>query len=75
MSCRWASSFKDAEQEDPVVKDNLYIDAHHTLSDGSVAEEVRLMLGKATQEWRKSRSELLLVAAAGRGENERGRGG
>ena len=40
------------------------IDAHLILGDSGVADEVRLMIGTATRQWRKSRSELLLLAAA-----------
>ena len=40
------------------------IDAHTLLSDAGVEEEVRLMLGTAVRQWSKSRSELLLLAAA-----------
>ena len=41
------------------------IDAHRCLGDATVDDEVRLMLGAATQQWKRQRSELLLLAAAG----------
>ena len=40
------------------------IDAHAALDDPAVAEDVRLMLGAAMRQWRRSRSSLLLLAAA-----------
>ena len=40
------------------------IDAHLALSDPLVSEEVRLVLGQASRQWVKTRSALLLVAAA-----------
>ena len=40
------------------------VDAHLTLSDEAVSDEVRLFVGTAVRQWRRGRGELLLMAAA-----------